>query len=119
MQTTTKAKPATKAANKPAPATKAATKAPSKAKPKTSFYAALYAAIQAGKMGAKVAAYYKRADVYHASKGTSFPRAKTEAERAQMTEDKAKAIIIRAESGTLASGHADGQALYDLMKSAK
>jgi hypothetical protein len=104
------------AAAKAAKAAKAAAAAKAKAGTDSAFYVALMVAVLAGKMGAKCAAYYTRANAYHAKQGTSFPRPRTEGERALMTKEKAQAVIAKAQAGTLAAGSMEGQALFDLMR---
>lgn len=83
---------------------------------KTPFYAALYVAVLAGEFGDRAKAYYARADKYHKGEKTIFPRPRTEADRKSMTKEKAQEVIKRASLGTLASGNAEGQAVYDLMR---
>lgn len=92
------------------------------------YYAALLASALSGALGERPKAFYKRAESYHASQKTAFPRSGKGFEAASSIRNAmlsaapatakawAESILARIVAGTLASKSADGNALYDLMR---
>lgn len=112
-------KQATKpAANVKAPAAKKEKQAPAaKAETKAApFFATLYGMMLAGSLGKAAQAFYKRADAYHARQATTFPRQRTDHDRANLDGAGIREVIKQATAGVLPAGSAQGQAVYDLMR---
>ncbi len=65
---------------------------------------------------AKGSPYYARANSYHAQMKTMFPRAKTAAARAALTQERAEKIFSMHDARILPSGNLDGQAMYDIYR---
>lgn len=92
------------------PATKPVRKSAPKAKKLTGLAAYVVAQIDK-RLTVKGATFYPSALAYHAKRGTKFPR--SEAYKA-LTQAEAEMVFDRHDKGTLASGSAVGQAVFDL-----
>ena len=112
--TTTKATKATKATT--TKATTKATKAPAVKATKAGDLTAYILAEVGQRIGSK---FYKRALSYHADAATVFPRARTAATRAALTQADVEETMRQHDANVLAPGNAKGQAIFDVYMTLK
>lgn len=119
MTTTTKttaAKGKTTAKTTAAKTTKATTKAPAVKATKANDLTAFIVAEVGKRIGSR---FYKRALSYHAEAGTVFPRERTAAARASLTQADVEEAMRQHDAAVLAPGNAKGQAIFDVYMTLK
>lgn len=107
--TTTKATKATKA--KPAAVKTTTKKAPVVKVAKQNDLTAFIVAEVGKRIGSK---FYTRALSYHKEAGTVFPRERTAAARASLTQADVEETMRQHDANVLAPGNAKGQAAFDI-----